>query len=72
LAVWRRWPRRKGDDAAAINSVRQQLQALKVTGRQTINLDPDEVRVRNGQPSAEGEYTLWAGPQPTDITCWAC
>lgn len=28
-----------GDDAAAINTVRQQLQALKVTGRQKVNLD---------------------------------
>ncbi|MFY3817881.1 capsule biosynthesis GfcC D2 domain-containing protein, partial [Escherichia coli] len=29
------------DDAAAINALRQQIQALKVTGRQKINLDPD-------------------------------
>ena len=28
------------DDAAAINALRQQIQALKVTGRQKINLDP--------------------------------
>lgn len=34
-----------GDDAAAINTLRQQIQALKVTGRQKINLDPDMVRV---------------------------
>ena len=34
-----------GDDAGAINALRQQIQALKVTGRQTINLDPDVVRV---------------------------
>ena len=33
------------DDAAAINALRQQIQALKVTGRQKINLDPDIVRV---------------------------
>lgn len=30
----------EGDDAAAINSLRQQLKALKVTGRLPVNLDP--------------------------------
>ena len=40
------------DDAAAINALRQQIQALKVTGRQKINLDPDIVRVaERGNPS---------------------
>lgn len=34
-----------GDDAAAINTLRQQIQTLKVTGRQRVNLDPDAVRV---------------------------
>ena len=39
------------DDAAAINALRQQIQALKVTGRQKINLDPDIVRVaERGNP----------------------
>jgi hypothetical protein len=58
-----------GDDAAAINSVRQQLQALKVTGRQNVNLDPDEVRVtENGNPTLEGEYTLWLPAKPTTVT----
>ena len=48
-----------GDDAAAINSLRQQLLALKVTGRQNINLDPDEVRVtEKGNPALEGDYAL--------------
>ena len=57
-----------GDDAAAINSVRQQLQALKVTGRQRINLDPDKVRVaENGNPTLEGEYSLWLPAQPTTV-----
>lgn len=57
------------DDAAAINSVRQQLSALKVTGRQFINLDPDSVRVRprNDVP-LEGDYSLWVGPQPATVT----
>lgn len=58
-----------GEDAAAINSVRQQLQAINVTGRQFVNLDPDWVRVhpRSNVP-LQGEYTLWAGPQPSTIT----
>lgn len=58
-----------GDDAAAINALRQQIQALKVTGRQKINLDPDVVSVsERGNPPLQGNYTLWVGPQPTDIT----
>ncbi|ELE9015283.1 capsule biosynthesis GfcC family protein [Enterobacter cloacae] len=58
-----------GDDAAAINSLRQQLLALKVTGRQKVNLDPDEVRVtEKGNPALEGDYTLWLPAQPTTIT----
>ena len=51
------------DDAAAINALRQQIQALKVTGRQKINLDPDIVRVaERGNPPLQGNYTLWVGP----------
>ncbi|QMR76181.1 capsule biosynthesis GfcC D2 domain-containing protein [Enterobacter sp. RHBSTW-00175] len=58
-----------GDDAAAINSVRQQMQTLKITGRQQINLDPDAVRVaENGNPTLEGGYTLWLPAQPSTIT----
>ncbi|WP_407220088.1 capsule biosynthesis GfcC D2 domain-containing protein [Enterobacter sp. CPE_E1214] len=59
----------EGDDAAAINSVRQQVQALKITGRLPVNLDPDDVRVsENGNPALEGEYTLWLPAQPSTIT----
>ncbi|XTZ38181.1 capsule biosynthesis GfcC D2 domain-containing protein [Salmonella enterica] len=58
-----------GDDAAAINALRQQLQAVKVTGRQIVNLDPDYVRVQPaGNPPLQGDYTLWVGPQPSTIT----
>lgn len=58
-----------GDDAEAINTLRQQIQALKVTGRQMINLDPDVVRVsERGNPPLQGNYTLWVGAQPTHIT----
>lgn len=58
-----------GDDAAAINTLRQQIQALKITGRQHITLDPDVVRVsERGNPPLQGNYTLWVGAQPTEIT----
>jgi len=61
--------REDGDDAAAINSVRQQLQAWKVTGRQKVNLDPDSVRVaERGNPRLEGDYTLWLPAQPSTVT----
>lgn len=60
---------KSGDDAAAINTLRQQVQTLKVTGRQLVNLDPDTVRVsERGNPLLQGHYTLWVGGQPTDIT----
>lgn len=58
-----------GDDAAAINSVRQQLQALKIAGRLLVNLDPDDVRVsENGNPVLQGDYTLWLPVKPSTIT----
>ena len=58
-----------GDDAAAINSVRQQLQALKIAGRLLVNLDPDDVRVsENGNPALQGDYTLWLPAKPSTIT----
>lgn len=58
-----------GDDAAAVNAMRQQVAALKVTGRQQVNLDPDYVRVEAlANPPLEGNYTLWVGSQPSTIT----
>ncbi len=58
-----------GDDGAAINGLRQQLSAMHVTGRQFVNLDPDWVRLRpQSNVPLQGEYSLWAGPQPTTIT----
>ena len=57
------------DNAAALNALRQQIQALKVTGRQLVNLDPDIVRVsERGNPPLQGNYTLWVGGQPTEVT----
>lgn len=58
-----------GDAAAAINTLRRQIQAVKVTGRQFVNLDPDVVRVsERGNPPLQGHYMLWVGPQPTQVT----
>lgn len=58
-----------GDNAAALNALRQQIQAIKVTGRQLVNLDPDIVRVsERGNPPLQGNYTLWVGGQPTEVT----
>ncbi|MGK9175645.1 capsule biosynthesis GfcC family protein [Yokenella regensburgei] len=58
-----------GDDAAAVNALSHQVAALKITGRQQVNLDPDVVRVRAGaNPPLEGHYSLWVGPRPDTIT----
>ncbi|MCE0827845.1 MULTISPECIES: capsule biosynthesis GfcC D2 domain-containing protein [Buttiauxella] len=58
-----------GDDAAAINGVRQQMQAVHVTGRQFVDLDPDWVRVHpRANVPLQGDYSLWAGVQPATIT----
>jgi hypothetical protein len=57
------------DDVAAINTLRQQLQAITVTGRQLVSLDPDEVRVaERGNPTLLGDYTLWVPAKPTTVT----
>lgn len=58
-----------GNAAAAINALRQQLEAVKVTGRQIVNLDPDYVRAhRLANRPLLGDYTLWVGPQPSAIS----
>jgi len=58
-----------GDDAAAINAVHQQLQALNVTGRQFVSLDPDRVRLgRRANPPLEGHYSLWVGQPPSTVS----
>lgn len=58
-----------GDDAAALNTLHQQIQALKITGRQQVNLDPDVVRVsERGNPPLQGNYSLWVGGQPAEVT----
>ncbi|MGP3593617.1 capsule biosynthesis GfcC D2 domain-containing protein [Vagococcus sp. WN89Y] len=58
-----------GRSAAAINALRQQLQAVKVTGRQIVNLDPDYVRThRLANRTLLGQYTLWVGAQPSTVS----
>lgn len=57
------------DDEPSANALRQQLQALNVTGRQFVSLDPDRVRLgRRTNPLLEGQYSLWVGPPPTTVT----
>lgn len=58
-----------GTNAAAINALREQMRGIKVTGRQFVSLDPDEVRIGEGKnPPLEGKYTLWVGDEPSTIT----
>lgn len=59
---------RGGDEGDALNALRQQLSAVKVTGRQLVNLDPDWVRVHpRSNVALEGQYQLWANPQPDQV-----
>lgn len=60
----------EGDNvAAAINALRNQLQAIPVTGRLMVPLDPDTVRVHSqNNPPLQGKYTLWLGREPSTIT----
>ena len=58
-----------GSAAGAINALRNQLQAIPVTGRLLVPLDPDTVRVHNkNNPPLEGNYTLWLGREPSTVT----
>lgn len=58
-----------GSKAAAISSVIQQLSAVKVTGRQFVNLDPDWVRLRSEENRRlAGKYTLYTLQRPYFIT----
>lgn len=58
-----------GSAAGAINALRNQLQAIPVTGRLLVPLDPDTVRVHNkNNPPLEGNYPLWLGREPSTVT----
>ncbi|WP_168403769.1 capsule biosynthesis GfcC D2 domain-containing protein [Erwinia amylovora] len=71
LQTWRDQLRNDDDGAlaAAVENVRQQIAALKVTGRQFVNLDPDWVRLRpEANRRLEGEYSVYTLKKPTSIT----
>lgn len=58
-----------GSVGGAINALRNQLQAMPVTGRLLVPLDPDTVRVHTeNNPPLQGDYTLWVGHEPSTIT----
>lgn len=58
-----------GSAAAAINALRNQLQAVPVVGRLLVPLDPDTVRVHSkNNPPLQGKYTLWLGRELSTIT----
>ncbi|EHN0186218.1 capsule biosynthesis GfcC family protein [Escherichia coli] len=62
------WPGAVISEELATAAALRQQQALKVTGRQKINLDPDIVRVaERGNPPLQGNYTLWVGPPPSTV-----
>ncbi|EOO2783027.1 capsule biosynthesis GfcC family protein [Escherichia coli] len=63
------WPGAVISEELATAAALRQQQALKVTGRQKINLDPDIVRVaERANPPLQGNYTLWVGPPPSTVT----
>lgn len=70
LTVWRDALRSDDDaaQAAVVDNVRQQIAALKVTGRQFVSLDPDRVRL---MPSANrrlvGDYSVYTLNPPTSV-----
>ena len=58
-----------GSAAAAINALRNQVQAGPAGGRLLVPLDPDTVRVHSkNNPPLQGKYTLWLGREPSTIT----
>ncbi|VFS69002.1 SLBB-domain like (DUF1017) [Kluyvera cryocrescens] len=63
-----------GSDAAAINALRNQLQAMPVTGRLQVPLDPDIVRVHSqNNPPLQGEihaFGLGKNPQRLRVLGW--
>lgn len=57
------------DKAAVVDYLLQQLAAIKVTGRQMVNLDPDWVRVRPGaNRRLEGDYSIYTLQKPDSLT----
>lgn len=56
-------------EEGSASALRNQLQAMPVTGRLLVPLDPDTVRTHHeDNPPLQGNYTLWLGPEPSTIT----
>ncbi|BAT38927.1 capsule biosynthesis GfcC D2 domain-containing protein [Escherichia albertii] len=64
------WEAEADDDVAAtIKFVRQQLTNLNITGRLSVELDPDFVRVdEDSNRPLVGDYALYAVQRPSTIT----
>lgn len=58
-----------GDKAAVVDNLRQQIAAVRVTGRQIVNLDPDWVRMRPAENRRlEGDYSVYTLHKPVTLT----
>lgn len=58
-----------GDKAAVVDNLRQQIAAVRVTGRQIVNLDPDWVRMRPAENRRlEGDYSVYTLQKPVTLT----
>jgi len=58
-----------GEKAAVVDNLYQQIAAIKVTGRQIVNLDPDWVRLRPEENRRlEGEYSVYTLRKPDSLT----
>jgi len=58
-----------GEKAAVVDNLYQQIAAIKVTGRQMANLDPDWVRLRPEENRRlEGDYSVYTLQKPTSLT----
>lgn len=58
-----------GEKAAVVDNLYQQIAAIKVTGRQIVNLDPDWVRLRpEDNRLLEGEYSVYTLQKPGSLT----
>lgn len=71
LKGWSTALRAAGDSgkAAVVENVWQQIAAVRVTGRQFVNLDPDIVRVRATENRRlQGDYSLYMLQKPATVT----
>ncbi|HBV38964.1 MAG TPA: hypothetical protein DEF05_04545 [Erwinia sp.] len=58
-----------GEKATIVDNLYQQIAAIKVTGRQIVNLDPDWVRLRpEDNRLLAGEYSVYTLQKPGSLT----